>query len=127
MQEHPGGSSIILKYAGKDATAVYEPIHPPDALNKNLSQQQHLGELDTSAAEEVAREAASRAKTKDELRVERAQREKPPLSRILDLEQMEVRKFINLLFELFSWRNKLESSKRRPLIQSPRVLLLCVR
>lgn len=53
--EHPGGSRIILKYAGKDATCVfqhfyhmtislpflsyseaYEPIHPPDAITTNL-------------------------------------------------------------------------------------------
>jgi hypothetical protein len=47
-----GGSKIILKYAGKDATSVpslsrllatdtrrseeYEPIHPPDAITSNL-------------------------------------------------------------------------------------------
>jgi L-lactate dehydrogenase (cytochrome) len=48
-----GGSKIILKYAGKDATCVmvlslpfiilsllirqeYEPIHPPDAITTNL-------------------------------------------------------------------------------------------
>ena len=25
---------VILKWAGKDATATYEPIHPPDTLDK---------------------------------------------------------------------------------------------
>ena len=33
-EEHPGGKSIILKWAGKDATETYEPIHPPDTLDK---------------------------------------------------------------------------------------------
>lgn len=87
LQQHPGGSSIILKYAGKDATAVYAPIHPPDAIDKALGQEKHMGELYTTAAMAGAGEAE---KTKDQLRVERAQREKPPLSRILNLKDMEV-------------------------------------
>lgn len=32
LPEHPGGPKVILKYAGKDATEEYEPIHPPDTL-----------------------------------------------------------------------------------------------
>ena len=36
LPEHPGGQKIILKYAGKDATEEYEPIHPPDAITTNL-------------------------------------------------------------------------------------------
>jgi len=30
----PGGSKIILKYAGKDATEEFDSIHPPDTLDK---------------------------------------------------------------------------------------------
>ena len=33
-EEHPGGKNIILRWAGKDATETYEPIHPPDTLDK---------------------------------------------------------------------------------------------
>ena len=29
--------AVILKWAGKDATEVYEPIHPPDTLDKLVS------------------------------------------------------------------------------------------
>jgi L-lactate dehydrogenase (cytochrome) len=53
---HLGGSKIILKYAGKDATYAtklselfpvklmlhsreYEPIHPPNAIIDNLPQE----------------------------------------------------------------------------------------
>lgn len=46
MPEHPGGPKIILKYAGKDATEAYEPIHPPDTLDKYLDQSKHLGPAD---------------------------------------------------------------------------------
>jgi L-lactate dehydrogenase (cytochrome) len=34
---------------------------------------------------------SQRKKTKDQLRVDKAQKEKPPLSRILNLKEMEVR------------------------------------
>ena len=47
-EEHPGGKNIILKWAGKDATETYEPIHPPDTLDKYLDKDKHLGEVDMS-------------------------------------------------------------------------------
>ncbi|EJF66571.1 FMN-dependent dehydrogenase-domain-containing protein [Dichomitus squalens] len=89
LPDHPGGTKIILKYAGKDATSAYEPIHPPDALDKNLPPEKHLGELDSAAASAVKEAEQSRKKTKDELRVEAAQQAKPPLSRILSLWDIE--------------------------------------
>ncbi|OXG83823.1 L-lactate dehydrogenase (cytochrome) [Cryptococcus neoformans Gb118] len=45
LDEHPGGADIILKYAGKDATEEYDPIHPPDAIKDNLDPSKHLGPL----------------------------------------------------------------------------------
>ncbi|KAG5654775.1 hypothetical protein H0H81_003783 [Sphagnurus paluster] len=89
LNEHPGGSSIILKYAGRDATRAYTPIHPPDALEKNLPAEKHLGPLDSDAARLVRQAQENRKKTKDELRVEDAQKRRPPLSRILSLADME--------------------------------------
>ncbi|PCH40489.1 hypothetical protein WOLCODRAFT_136908 [Wolfiporia cocos MD-104 SS10] len=89
LPEHPGGSKIILKYAGRDATAVYEPIHPLDALDKNLPPDKHLGSLDTSTIAALKKERDTRKKTQDELRVEREQRRKPAINRILSLRDME--------------------------------------
>ncbi|KAL7275804.1 Cytochrome b2, mitochondrial precursor [Rhizina undulata] len=66
LPEHPGGSKIILKYAGKDATEEFDPIHPPDTLDKYLDKSKHLGEVDMSTVaaeikaedpEEAARQA----------------------------------------------------------------------
>lgn len=90
LQEHPGGASIILKYAGRDATRAYEPIHPPDALNKNLPNSKHLGPLSSDAALVVTQAQHNRKKTKDELRVDKAQMQRPPLNRIISLADMEV-------------------------------------
>ncbi|PBK77212.1 cytochrome b2 [Armillaria solidipes] len=89
LSEHPGGAQIILKYAGKDATLAYEPIHPPDALERNLPSSKHLGSLNTDVALHMEQLRANRKKTKDELRVEQALRERPPLNRILSLSDME--------------------------------------
>ncbi|KAL4243141.1 cytochrome b5 family protein [Abortiporus biennis] len=89
LSEHPGGSKIILKYAGKDATAAYEPIHPPDALEKNLPPQKHLGKLDSVSLDQLELARGHRKKTEDELRIEREQAAKPPINRILNLKQME--------------------------------------
>ncbi|KAJ7293712.1 hypothetical protein C8J57DRAFT_1269730 [Mycena rebaudengoi] len=89
LQEHPGGAKIILKYAGRDATSAYEPIHPPDALEKNLPQSKHLGPISEDAAQSVARAQETRKKTKDEIRVSQALLERPPLGRILNLADME--------------------------------------
>ncbi|RDW93783.1 L-lactate dehydrogenase (cytochrome) [Aspergillus mulundensis] len=52
LPEHPGGQKIILKYAGKDATEEFDPIHPPDTLDKYLDSSKHLGEVDMETVEQ---------------------------------------------------------------------------
>ncbi|KAI0094623.1 FMN-dependent dehydrogenase-domain-containing protein [Irpex rosettiformis] len=89
LSEHPGGANIILKYAGKDATAAYEPIHPPDALDKNLPLSKHLGQLDVIAAKQLQDARENREKTQDELRMEQEQARKKPLSQILNVTEFE--------------------------------------
>lgn len=54
--EHPGGMKIILKYAGMDATEAFEPIHPPDTLDKFLDKSKHLGEVDMGTVQEEQKE-----------------------------------------------------------------------
>ncbi|KAI5818448.1 FMN-dependent dehydrogenase-domain-containing protein [Pyronema omphalodes] len=48
LPSHPGGSNVILRYAGRDATAEYDPIHPAGILEETLSPSQILGPLDPS-------------------------------------------------------------------------------
>ncbi|KAJ7925918.1 hypothetical protein B0H13DRAFT_1973864 [Mycena leptocephala] len=63
LQEHPGGAKIILKYAGRDATSAYEPIHPPDALERTFHPLQQRPPLvrimSLGDMEEVARKVLS--------------------------------------------------------------------
>ncbi|KZT06829.1 uncharacterized protein LAESUDRAFT_138709 [Laetiporus sulphureus 93-53] len=89
LPEHPGGAKIILKHAGRDATSAYEPIHPPDALDKNLPPEKHLGDIDVAGVQALQKERASRQKTRDEIRVEEAVARKPRINRILSLWDME--------------------------------------
>ncbi|KAB5554643.1 FMN-dependent dehydrogenase-domain-containing protein [Coniochaeta sp. 2T2.1] len=56
LPEHPGGQKIILKYAGKDATEEFEPIHPPDTLEKYLDKSKHLGPVDMTTVIKEATE-----------------------------------------------------------------------
>lgn len=56
LPEHPGGPKIILKYAGKDGTEEYDPIHPPDTLDKFLDKSKHLGEVDMQTVEKEEKE-----------------------------------------------------------------------
>ena len=49
--QRTGGPNIILKYAGKDATETYEPIHPPDTLDKYLEKSKHLGDVNMNTVE----------------------------------------------------------------------------
>ncbi|KAL8996612.1 MAG: hypothetical protein Q9169_003894 [Polycauliona sp. 2 TL-2023] len=51
-EDHPGGKQIILKWAGKDATETYDPIHPPDTLDKFLDQSKHLGEVNMDTVQQ---------------------------------------------------------------------------
>ncbi|TIC10775.1 WD40 repeat-like protein, partial [Wallemia mellicola] len=84
LPEHPGGSKIILKYGGKDATAEYDPIHPPDAISENLPPEKHLGRIDPMTVQDRIKETSQEEK-------ESAARhaKKPPLGECLSLHDLE--------------------------------------
>ncbi|KAH8893829.1 hypothetical protein GQ53DRAFT_745284 [Thozetella sp. PMI_491] len=83
LPSHPGGSKIILKLAGKDATDEYDPIHPPGVLEENLKPEAKLGTIDAQslARSEQARKANAKA--------ERPAAAAPPLHTLLNLDELE--------------------------------------
>ncbi|KAJ7496859.1 glyoxylate dehydrogenase [Mycena latifolia] len=83
LDEHPGGSKIILRYAGKDATAAYEPIHPPDMISSNLPPEKHIGIAEPSAS------AHEKPQTDEQRRREVVLASRPPLDEILNLHDFE--------------------------------------
>lgn len=85
QHEHPGGNKILLKYAGKDATAAYEPIHPPGTLEQYLPKDKHLGDVDmTGVVAEVVVVSAE-----EEQRLIRVAN-RPPIDECLSLYDFEV-------------------------------------
>ncbi|KAH7024170.1 FMN-dependent dehydrogenase-domain-containing protein [Ilyonectria destructans] len=84
IPDHPGGREAILRHAGKDATAVYEPIHPPDTLDKYLDQSKHLGPVVSSAPVQEDDEDLEETERQD--RIAR----KPLLSQCYNLFDFEV-------------------------------------
>ena len=66
LPEHPGGSKIIVKYAGKDATEEFEPIHPPDTLDKYLDKSKHLGACDMSTVVRETKEVSDEEKERQD-------------------------------------------------------------
>ncbi|KAJ5101318.1 FMN-dependent dehydrogenase [Penicillium alfredii] len=84
LPEHPGGQKIILKYAGKDATEEFDPIHPPDTLDKYLDTSKHLGEVDMTTVEQEEKAFDP----EEAARQERLQR-MPPLAACYNLMDFE--------------------------------------
>ncbi|KAI9255821.1 FMN-dependent dehydrogenase-domain-containing protein [Phascolomyces articulosus] len=74
LPEHPGGQKIIMKYAGKDATKAFEPIHPPDIIDRFLSPEVCLGQVDASALATV-----KTVETEEEKKLRIARENKPRL------------------------------------------------
>ncbi|KAI5287486.1 hypothetical protein KEM54_005963 [Ascosphaera aggregata] len=84
LPEHVGGQKIILKYAGKDATEAFEPIHPRDTLDNFLDDSKFMGEVDMATVE----------KTQEKYDPEEEERQKriesmPPLSQCFNLFDFE--------------------------------------
>lgn len=87
LPKHPGGQAIILKYAGQDATKAFDPIHPPDIVNKMLSKDKHLGEVENMEESDHQAEDEDLSE-EDKQRMELAER-KPALSQMFNMFDFE--------------------------------------
>jgi len=60
---HPGGARLIQDAAGMDATALFDPIHPKDIMEKLLKPALTMGDVDPSTMqpEHVAKPPEKRA------------------------------------------------------------------
>lgn len=92
LDQHPGGASVILRYAGRDATEEYETIHPPTALENNLPIEKRLGPVDP-----VTIVRPQKGLTRPTSPVLTKTDELPALSTIISLQDFEVRASRGLL------------------------------
>jgi L-lactate dehydrogenase (cytochrome) len=75
---------ILTISKGKDATEEYDPIHPPDTLEKYLPKDKHLGPVDMSTVEQERREDDP-----DEVDRQKRVKQKPLLSQCYNLHDFE--------------------------------------
>lgn len=54
LKEHPGGSKVVLKLAGKDATKEFRQLHAPEVLTK-YSPKLCIGELDNGTGKKESK------------------------------------------------------------------------
>ena len=65
LNDHPGGSRIILQLAGTDATEQYDPVHPKGTLESSMPPVKMLGAFDTSTLPKLPDKETERAKEPD--------------------------------------------------------------
>ncbi|KAI9716569.1 MAG: hypothetical protein M1812_005300 [Candelaria pacifica] len=82
LPNHPGGSKIILKLAGRDATEEYDPIHPPGTLEESLPPEAKLGAIDPDTLPKPDEPSVEDTPDADFI-------ETPPLDSLLNLDEIE--------------------------------------
>lgn len=84
LHQHPGGAKIIMKYGGKDATKIFNSLHPVHVLDL-LDPEQCIGEMsepfpDSSGAEEPTEQELARLNYLQKM---------PKISKIFNLNEFE--------------------------------------
>ncbi|KAI0157233.1 FMN-dependent dehydrogenase-domain-containing protein [Xylariaceae sp. FL1272] len=78
--DHPGGVTVLLQYAGRDASHAYSEIHSPSLIKNSLPESRKIGTLDTTT---ITGEWTTPA-VADEKALTREKGVKPPLETILN-------------------------------------------
>ncbi|KAI0408246.1 mitochondrial cytochrome-like protein b2 [Xylaria palmicola] len=78
--EHPGGASVLLRHAGRDATAAYSQVHSPSLIRSSLPASRRIGALDRS----TVTEEWARPQPTMEPPATRGKGSRPPLSNLIN-------------------------------------------
>ncbi|KAI1111093.1 FMN-dependent dehydrogenase-domain-containing protein [Nemania sp. NC0429] len=85
--QHPGGVDVLLKHAGRDATAAYSEVHAPSLISASLPASCRIGVLNkstTTTTTTTEERAPPRPATKRRRPGKASGAAKPPLSSILN-------------------------------------------
>lgn len=86
IPEHPGGPQIIVKNAGRDATKLFDSVHPKGTIEKYLSADKLKGEFDESTLPGEYKEQQK----KEEAEEKERRANLPPMSSCLNLHDLEL-------------------------------------
>ncbi|KAI0396639.1 mitochondrial cytochrome b2 [Xylariaceae sp. FL0594] len=139
LPSHPGGSSVILQLAGRDATEEYDPIHPPGTLEENLKPGAKLGRVDPATVDPTTTMAAA---AKQERKTEDGgsgssddNASPPPMDSLLNLDEIEQvaqRRLSDKAWAYYwsasddLWSKRNNNAVYRDILLRPRVFLDCV-
>lgn len=82
LSSHPGGSKIILKLAGQDATQDFDPVHPPGTIEENLKPEANLGQVNPETLPSPISTSPKETPCDDHDYL-------PPLESLLNLDEIE--------------------------------------
>ncbi|KAI1214589.1 FMN-dependent dehydrogenase-domain-containing protein [Annulohypoxylon truncatum] len=86
-EEHPGGVSVLLQHAGRDATTAYSEVHSPSLIKTSLPASSRIGMLDKATVTEEWAKPPPQAKGPPAQKTPDA---KPPLESIVNARDFEV-------------------------------------
>ncbi|OTA85294.1 hypothetical protein M434DRAFT_377173 [Hypoxylon sp. CO27-5] len=86
--KHPGGRSILLKNAGRDASGAFDSIHPVEILEEYLTPDQLLGNFQSEDAIEDVRKPESKKSLQPEPEAHSSSA-LPPLETMLSVGEIE--------------------------------------
>ncbi|KAI5124988.1 hypothetical protein M0805_007413 [Coniferiporia weirii] len=95
IDSHPGGTAVLLKNSGKDATKAFVPIHPPGTLS-SLPPEAHIGPVDPITLPNEATE-----QTEEEIRIANARAALPPPEAALNIH--DITKFAEQVLTSTAW------------------------
>ncbi|KAG5912544.1 hypothetical protein E4U42_002208, partial [Claviceps africana] len=89
LAAHPGGPGVILRLAGGDATAEYDPVHPPGTLEDNLPPEARLGSLRAETTGSGADSTPTPTTTTTTTTPMPTTDHGPPLASLVNLDEIE--------------------------------------
>ena len=92
LQLHPGGPAIILRHAGKDATAAYDEVHAPSIIEETLAPNQQMGILNQAEIVNLPEDQKSdmdKIEQKTNHTMEEDPNVKPDLLKIISVQDFE--------------------------------------